>query len=570
MNNIFSIKIGGAAGQGIKSAGLMLAKQATRSGFNTYDYTEYPSLIRGGHNVMQIVIGEEEVLAPTQKLDLLIALNQETINLHLTELTNGSGIVFDNEGGVDTSKIGSGVNLFGVPLKKIAQDCSGGEVVMNTVALGSALALLSGNLEIFNKLLQETFASKPEVVELNQKAAKLGYDFALQNFSDKVKPILKPRPATSEKIILNGDDAVALGAIEGGMQFASIYPMSPISNILHILAENQEKYGFVYKQPEDEIAAINMAVGASIAGARSLTATSGGGFCLMVEGLGLAGMVETPLVVVIGSRPGPATGLPTWSEQGDLQFALNAAHGDFPKIVLAPGDAKETFELTAKALNLADKYQTPIILLIDKNICENDQSFEIFSSEGKIERGKLADGVLPTYERYILSEDGISPRGFAGSGNFFIANSDEHDSLGYSTEKIEERNEQMKKRMEKLLTCEKEDMEDPQLFGSAEADLTLVSWGSNKGAILQTLKNYPNVNFVHLTMLSPFPTEAVKNILKSSKYIIDVEENYTGQLARLIKEKTGIEVCEKLLKYDGRPFFIEEIEEKIKNTLKVS
>jgi 2-oxoglutarate/2-oxoacid ferredoxin oxidoreductase subunit alpha len=341
--------------------------------------------------------------------------------------------------------------------------------------------------------------------------------------------------------------------------------MSPTSNILHTLATNADKFGYVVKQVEDEISAINMAIGAGFAGARTLTTTSGGGFCLMTEGYGLAGMTETPVVIVEGMRTGPATGLPTWSEQGDLQFILHAHQSEFPRIVLAAGDAKEAFDLTMQAFNLADKYQTPVVVLADKNILENDQSYPLFDvSAYKIDRGKVTTKVSPDYQRYSLSPDGISPRAFPGSGNFLIANADEHDTFGYSTEEITTRTAMMEKRMQKLETCANEDMREPELFGPKDADITIVSWGSNKGSILQAIENFNNVNYLHITWMSPFPIESVKKVLAHAKHIIDVEANYTGQLANLITEKTGIKIKDRLLKYDGRQIFPEEIVDKIK------
>ncbi len=571
MAEIYSIKIGGAAGQGIKSAGLMLAKTATRSGYNIHTYTEYPSLIRGGHNVMQILVSSEEVMAPSIKTDLLIALNQETIDLHVGELHEQSVILCDEEIFKGEALLGkaSPYETILVPLSKLANEAGGGELLINTVALGATVGLLGGDLEILQNLITENFSAKSEIVEANKIAAKLGYEFITQNHADKIKKTLNKTENFSPKMIINGNDGMTLGAIAGGLQFASIYPMTPITNLLHSLALYQEKYNFVFKQPEDEIAAVNMAIGASFAGARSLTATSGGGFCLMTEGLGLSGMTEIPLVIILGMRGGPSTGLPTWSENGDLKFALNAGHGDFPKIVLSAGDSREAFDLTKEALNLADKYQTPVILLVDKNVCENDQSFHVLETSSEINRGKLTWETIPDYQRHALSDDGISARSIPGKGNFFIANSDEHDTYGFDDDGIENRNDQMKKRMSKLQTCAKVDMPTPQIFGPQKADLTIVSWGSSKGAILEALKNFPNVNFLYLTWLNPFPTDVVRNILAESKYILDIESNFSGQLADLIREKTGIEIMDKMLKYDGRPIFTEEIEEKIESILKI-
>lgn len=585
----FSLKIGGYAGQGIKSAGLMFAKLATRSGYNIYTYSEYPSLIRGGHNTMQICFSEGEITGPSNKTDLLIALNQETITRHLGELVAGSGIIFDADKKYDFTKAEvhlPGVmaftslqpatlkeDIFPVPLSKLAKEAGGDEIVINTVALGVATGLFGGELKILKDLINEEFSGKKEeIIEMNHKAAELGYNFTNDNFADKLQKKLTPIKSGSNpqvpRMILNGNEATALGAIAGGVQFAAIYPMTPITGLLHMLAAYQEKYGFIYKQPEDEISAINMAIGASFAGARAMTATSGGGFCLMTEGYGLAGMTETPIVVIMGMRAGPATGLPTWSEQGDLRFILHAHQGDFPRIVLAAGDGKEAFDLTMQAFNLAEKYQTPVLILVDKNICENDQSYPYFdTSSYKIERGKFAMEKTNDYKRYAPEDDGISTRTIPGTGNFFLANSDEHNEYGYSDEESDNRRKQHKKRMNKLSTCTSQDMQPPKLYGSEKADVTIISWGSNKGSIMQAMKEFPNVNFLHLTWMNPFPADAVKKILSGAKRVIDLECNYTAQLAGLIREKTGIEIEDKFLKYDGRPFFVEEISEKLRRLM---
>jgi 2-oxoglutarate ferredoxin oxidoreductase subunit alpha len=564
-----SLKIGGQAGQGIKSVGLIFAKLATRSGFYIYTYTEYPSLIRGGHNAMQICVSEEEVTGPSIRTDLLIALNQETITKHLGELTPGSGLIFDADKKFDFTRVDAKINLFLVPLSKLAKVAGGEELLINVVALGAATALLGGELKIIKDLISEEFSGKKEeIIEMNHKAVEQGYNFAVENFADKLQKRLIPRPNIVPKMILNGDEAAALGAIAAGLQFAAIYPMTPITGLLHMLAAYQKKYGFIYKQPEDEISAINMAIGASFAGARAMTATSGGGFCLMTEGYGLAGMTETPIVIIMGMRPGPATGFPTWSEQGDLRFVLHAHQGDFPRIVLSPGDGKEVFDLTMQAFNLAEKYQTPVVVLVDKNICEDDQGFQYFDmSAYKIERGKFTTEKINDYKRYALEEDGISTRTIPGTGNFFLANSDEHNTYGYSDEESPNRKEQHKKRMTKLVTCEAQDMPSPKLYGPEKADITIVSWGSNKGNVLQAMKEFPNVNFLHLTWMNPFPADAVKKILSGAKHVVGIESNYTAQLAGLIREKTGIEIEDKFLKYDGRPFFVEEIAEKLRSII---
>lgn len=569
---VLSLKIGGEAGQGVKSAGLMLAKFATRAGFNIYDYLEYPSLIRGGHNVMQINISADPVTGPFTNCDFLIALNQDTINKHSEELVGGAGILVDGDKNYDLTRLPSTVKVFPVPLAKLAQASGGNALVSNTVALGATLGLLGGALTTLKAILTENFGAKgADITQINLAAVQAGYDYAVTTFARQLSTALASSgtvTSTVPQMVVNGTDACALAAIAAGLQFAAIYPMSPISGILATLAEHQEEYGYMYKQPEDELAAINMAIGASFAGARALTATSGGGFCLMTEGYGLAGMTETPVVIIEGMRGGPATGLPTWSEQGDLRMVLHAHQGEFPRLVLAAGDALEAFELTMEAFNLADVYQTPVVVLLDKNICDHDQNFPIFDTSAyRADRGTLMDRVDPGYSRYKLEPTGISPRAVAGSGNFFIANSDEHDEHGYSTEDTTMRQLQMHKRMSKLQTCAHKHMRGPKLFGPKDADLTIVSWGSTKGPILEALKSFPNVKYVHLTWLSPFPAQDVISALQGSKRLLNIECNYSAQLAGLIKEHTGIAIADNLLKYTGRPFFVEELTEKIARAL---
>lgn len=587
----FSFKIGGPAGFGIMSAGGTFSKIAVRSGYHIFDYTEYPSIVRGGHNVMQVTVDKAVVTAPVQHTDFLVALNQETIELHKNELIEGSGVLYDEQRSLETSHLPDYVNVFPIPLVKIAKDLGGLEVMRNTVALGASMALLGGKIQHLKDLIAEEFADKkPQIVEINQKVCQAGYDYALEHFGDKVKETLKPRNEVADSnpsdaqtdsgelldkssdIVITANEAVALGAIAAGMQFAAIYPMTPISNILHTLAPYQEKYGYVYKQPEDEISGINMALGASFAGARSMVATSGGGFCLMTEAYGLAGITETPIVIIEGMRGAPATGIPTWTEQGDLQFVLHAHQGDFPRIVLAAGDAREAFHLTMQAFNLAEKYQTPVVVMVDKMICESHQSFAPFDyTNYAIDRGNLTFEYQENFLRYADSSDGISPRTVPGSGNHFVANSDEHNPEGYSDEESANRNTQMKKRMRKLQTCQKQDMKGPIVYGPEKAEVTIVSWGSNKGSILQAMEEInasgPNVNFIYNQWMNPFPADEMRRLLLGAKYLLNIECNYSAQYAKLVKQQTGIDMLDHLLKYDGRPVYPEEIVKKVNTVI---
>ena len=568
----YTIKFGGEAGFGVMAAGLTISKLASRLGYYIFDYTEYPSLIRGGHNVIQTSISAEPIYAQYSNTDLLVALNQETLDLHVHEMSEGGVVLYDSDYVNNVSALSQNKSICAVamPLLSMIKEIDGSLIMRNTVALGAVARLLCVPFEEIKKVIDEGFEDKNEkILELNAKAYKSGFDYIEQHFSKHCKDILPKR--TGEKhYVLTGNEAISLAAISAGLGFAAIYPMTPTSNILHSLAPFQEKYGFIYKQPEDEISAINMAIGAAHCGARSMVATSGGGFCLMTEGYGLAGITETPVVIIEGMRGSPATGLPTWTEQGDLRFVLHAHQGDFPRIVLAAGDVQECFDLTFEAFNLADKYQTPVVVLVDKHVLEchiNVAELGKDSSKYQIHRGKIVENKDAKYVRYALSSDGVSPRTFPGTGNLTIANSDEHEESGYSTEDAKVRIDQMDKRMKKLETCAANDMPAPQVFGAADAEVTIVSWGSNKGAILEALKQLPNANYIHLTWVNPFPSEQLRKLLQTSKKILNVECNFSAQMHGLIQERTGIRIENNLLKYDGRPFYPGEIIKRVKELL---
>ena len=565
----FTFKIGGEAGYGVMSAGLKFAKIAVRSGYYTYDYTEYPSLVRGGHNVMQVSVSKDPVYAAFKTTDFLVALNQEAIDLHVHEFVQGGGILYDSTRIKDVSKIPEFVKKFPIPLTELVKSAGVSMIMRNTISLGATIGLLGGELHHLKDIISETFEHKStEIAKLNHNAAEEGYNYVLEHFKDDLHDFLGQQEKVHDLVVCTGNEASALGALAAGMNFAAIYPMTPTSNILHKIAPHQEEYGFVYKQPEDELAAINMAIGAAFAGARPMVATSGGGFCLMTEGYGLAGLTESPVVIVEGMRGSPATGLPTWNEQGDLRFVLHAHQGDFPRIVLAPGDVEETFDLTMKAFNLAEKYQTPVVVLIDKNICEGHMSVHPFDiSDFEVDRGDIILEKQDNFLRFADSKTGISTRSIPGSGNHFVANSDEHTAEGFSEESSENRIIQMNKRMRKLKTCEKEDMDEPVLYGPKDAELTIVSWGSNKGAILEALKKLDNVNYLHLVWVNPFPVEAVTTHLQNAKKILNIECNYSAQMNGIIMENTGIKIENQLLKYDGRPVYPSEIVERVQELL---
>lgn len=368
-------------------------------------------------------------------------------------------------------------------------------------------------------------------------------------------------------MVLTGNEAIALGALAGGLQFYSAYPMTPATSILHYLASIENQTNIVVKQTEDEISAINMALGASFAGVLSMTATSGGGLCLMAEGISMAGVAEIPLVIVNSMRPGPALGMPTWTSQGDLQFVLHIGHDEFPRIIFTPGDAKEAFELTKLSFELAEKYQLPVFILVDKYLSESDFSTQLFKKDHPAKRFSMADNLGPKdefYKRYKLTENGVSKRSIPGQkGGIHCCNSYEHDENGLGTEEGEMRIKMMDKRMKKMKLLEKE-IKGVSLFGPKKAKLSLISWGSNKGVILEALKELKNVNFLHLSCVWPFPKKEVEEFIKTSEKCYSIEGNATGQLTSLIKQETGL-TLQSVLKYDGRPFWVEEIIKKFTN-----
>ena len=572
--------IGGAAGYGIMTVGAMMGKIFTRLGLSVFDYVEYPSLIRGGHNAYYVRASSEEIFSQKKPVDILVALNRETIDKHKEELSANAAVLYDpNFTKVEEGEFPSTVLLFPIPLLEITKQVNADKVMINTVTLGASLALFYDDFSILEKIIQDAFGKKGEkVIAENLNTTKAGFDFVKKNFRDKYPLKIQSKP--QENLLIGGAEAVALGAIRSGVNFAAIYPMTPINTVLSTLVAQALKYNIIVKEPEDEIAGINMAIGASFAGARSMVATSGGGFCLMVEGLGLAAQTETPLVIIEGMRPGPGTGFPTWTEQGDLQFVMHAAHGDFPRIVLAPGDMNEAFDFTMHAFNLAEKYQLQVIVLVDKYLMESHASasaeeFKIQNSKFRIERGKiLTDEEVSSetdYKRYAFVEDGVSPRSLPGQmGGIALNGSDEHDDRGLYDEASENRIKMMDKRYKKLESA-LSDIPSPKLVGDTAPPLTILGFGSTKMPVVEAInwlkKDRINVNFLQVSYLSPFPSDVVSEIIKNAKKTLVIEGNKTGQFEALIREKTGLSVDHNFRKYDGRPFYPEEIVEKVKSIL---
>lgn len=580
--NELSILIGGEAGAGIARSGFLFAKICMRGGLHVFGTNDYQSLIRGGHNFYIARIDNEKVHSQTDYIDLLIALNAETVMLHKDGLVPDGGIIYDKDDiTLNSSTLDrKDLKLYPIPLKKIVREELKEQLLMrNTVALGAVVALADYDLTLLEGVLRDTF--RAEVAESNIKAAQIGYKYIKENFKNDFEYRLKKLEIVGKRrIFLSGNEAVGLGAIRAGCKLYAAYPMTPSTGVLHFMAANERKYNMIVMQSEGEIAAINMVAGAAFAGVRAMTATSGGGFCLMSEGLGMTGITETPAVIMLAQRPGPSTGLPTYSSQGDLRFVFHASQGEFPRVVIAPGDIEECFYETMRAFNWAEKYQLPVILLTDKYLVESQMSAEPFDANRvKIERGTLITGEYggeEEYKRHKITETGVSPRAIPlTKGTVVRTTANEHNEYGYTTEDPNMTTKMMDKRMRKLLhlakELEEENIKTTKLYGSEEVEATIVSWGSTKGSIREAMKLLNRegiaVNYLQILYLQPFPTGIVEKIMDKAKKTIVIENNKTSQLSSLIREYVLRDVDHKILKYDGRPFNPGYLYQRIKDVL---
>jgi 2-oxoglutarate ferredoxin oxidoreductase subunit alpha len=553
----FNFMVGGEAGQGVQSVGFLLAKVFARGGYHIFADQDYESRVRGGHNFFRVRVSNGKVNAIAEDVDILVALDRDSIELHQPEVVTQGIIIFDGEKvkGVN----GNNDSFFSVPLEKLAEEKTGAKLMLNTVALGAALAAVKYDLNILNTVLVDQFG-KGEVADRNIAAAKAGYDYVQSEHKGNFRKI-KPLSET-KRMLLTGNAAMALGAIAAGCKFMAAYPMTPASSIMEYMAAKSKDLDLVMVHAEDEIAAINMAIGAAYAGVRAMTATSGSGLCLMVEGIGLAGITETPIVIIDAQRPGPAVGLPTRTEQGDLQFVLHAHHGDFPRAVLAPATIEDAFWVMINAFNWAEKYQLPVIILTDQHLASSHATVDRFDlSQVIIDRGLLfseEENNPLEYMRHMVTRSGISPRAFPGLGKaLVVTDCDEHDEKGHLTEDAGERTAQVQKRLRKIFPLKKE-TGTPKKYGSRGAETTLIGWGSTYGAIHGAVdilrREDASVNMIHLSELWPFPAKAVTNAVSRARNSYVIENNATGQLARLIKAETGYDVSGRILKFDGRPF----------------
>ncbi|SET09221.1 2-oxoglutarate ferredoxin oxidoreductase subunit alpha [Natronincola peptidivorans] len=552
----YNILIGGEAGQGMDTLAALLEKILKRQGYYVFSNKDYMSRIRGGHNFIQIRFGTETITSHHPALDVIVALDKNTIDLHKEKLQEEGVILCDAGIEVDDKR---GMSL---PLKEIAKDI-GNTKVFGSIALGVVLRLFGLDINKAEEVFEEKF--NQELSRRNLQALEKGYSLT------DIKYHLDKAPE-DQHIYINSNQAIALGALAGGVSFYSGYPMTPGTSIMTYLSGKQEDANIVVEQVEDEIAAINMAIGASYAGTRAMTGTSGGGFSLMVEALGLAGIMETPLVVANIQRPGPATGFPTRTEQGDLSFVLTASHGEIPRMVLAVRNAEDAFYQTVRALNIADKYQMLVVILGDQYLSDATETIQPFDfSNISIDRHIAGEEALQdgAYKRYRLTEDGLSPRIIPGKheGQVVLVDSDEHNEEGHITESAEVRIQMVNKRMKRMEAL-KEELIEPNYFGVEKPEILLLGWGSMNGPLNEAVeilqKENIDVGALVFGDLYPLPTKLLEKYSGNAAQIINVEQNYTGQLAKLIRQETGIPCQKSILKYDGRQMSGYEIYKRVK------
>jgi 2-oxoglutarate ferredoxin oxidoreductase subunit alpha len=581
----FAVGIGGENGQGIASTGDILARIFARRGLNLNAYNAYQSIIRGGHTFLTIRASDGPVRSMGDKIDVFIPLNQDTMNRHLHLLKSGACALYDNEK-IKPGQAADGVQLCPMPIKDLTK---GNKLAANTAALGATLQLIGIESEPLEAVVTRQFKKKGDaVVAENIAIARAGYEYAATHF--KAFPWKTPRLEKPLGVI-TGNQATAMGGAAAGVKFYAAYPMSPSTGVLMWMAQHARQLGIMVRQVEDEIGVMNMVIGAAHAGCRAMCATSGGGFALMTEAVGMAGMIETPVVCVDVQRAGPATGVPTKTEQGDLWQVLGAGQGDYPRIIVAPSSQVDLFKTVPELFNLVDKYQCPGLVLADLLISEGTSSIapDDLDFNVKIERGEL---ILPNgnghaanlgsgyndnaYWRYKDTPSGISPRAVPGlAGHIYVAATDEHDEDGtlISDEftNPHKRRKMVEKRARKMEAAVK-DIAPPKLIGPESAAVTLVGWGSTQGVIREAVEKLAGeegivANQLHIKWIVPFHTAEISCILSQSKQVIIVENNFSGQFARYLRSETGFDAHGHIRKYDGEPFMPHHIVEAVKQQL---
>lgn len=559
MKKRFSVKFGGQSGQGINTLGELLAKCIKNSGYKIFANREYPSLIKGGIASYQIDFSDIEILSSSKFTDILACLESDSIHEYI-HMVNKNGLIlhsindfnFTDEENKYIKK--KRIEVIYIDAIKIAEDINAPKIMANMILLGYVTSLISMNKKELERLVNKYFKNKNIDIDAEIRCINAGYNLDRPKIF-KFQNTFKKKNGWNKSKVITGNQIIALGAISAGCRAYYAYPMTPSTPILEILGNTYKQTGILVKQAESEITAIQMTMGSMYMGTRAFTATSGGGFDLMTETLSSAGMTEIPLVVVLGQRPGPATGGPTWTASGDLDVALNAGHGEFPRCVLSTSDALDSYELIQKAFNIAEEYQIPVILLTEKQNAEALFNIGNLPKPLKIQRG-LRDGKY----RYEITETGISPRWIPTKGKkTYLTNSDEHTEQGYSTENGDEVLQMYEKRMNKLQTL-KNHIPEPKYIGSTKANTIFVTFGTPKNALLDAMnETNKEIAILQYQYIYPLRYEKILELDKQKKRLVLIENNKTGQLGKLIRKECGYEFKEKLLKYDSRPFFVEDI-----------
>ncbi|WP_284009811.1 2-oxoacid:acceptor oxidoreductase subunit alpha [Haloarcula pelagica] len=571
--------IGGEAGDGIDSTGKIFAQALSRAGRHVFTSKDFASRIRGGYTAYKVRTSVDRVESVVDRLDILIALTERTIHENEDELHEDSVIIYDGERStMQDVEVPHGATALEVPLKRLAED-AGGAIMLNVVALGAACEVTSFPIENLDESLQKRFGDKGEaIVENNKKAARMGQEYVQEEYDEEFDYSMETTDA--DYVLLNGDEAIGMGAIAAGCRFYAGYPITPATDVMEYMTGRVDQFGGKVVQAEDELSAINMALGAARAGARAMTATSGPGIDLMTETFGLVATSETPLVICDVMRSGPSTGMPTKQEQGDLNMTLYGGHGEIPRFVVAPTTVSECFWKTVEAFNLAEKYQTPVFLVSDLAMAVTEQTFspETFDmDEVEVDRGKVVDedeigawlDEQGRFQAHFPAADGVSPRAFPGTADgAHMTTGLEHDELGRRTEDTDVRIEQVDKRQRKVETAREQEEFDYREFGDPDADTLIISWGSNEGAMREGLELLDaeghNVRFISVPYI--FPRPDLTDEVQAAEEVIVVECNATGQFADII-EHDVLERVERINKYNGVRFKADELAAEVKQTL---
>ncbi|MBN8434669.1 2-oxoacid:acceptor oxidoreductase subunit alpha [Priestia flexa] len=571
-----SWKVGGQQGEGIESTGEIFSTALNRLGYYLYGYRHFSSRIKGGHTNNKIRVSTTQVRSVSDDLDILVAFDQETIDVNVHELRQGGIVIGDAKFKPALPESCTTATLYSVPFTEIATEL-GTSLMKNMVAVGASSAVLHIDTDVFEEVVLEIFGRKgQQVVQKNMEAIKRGAEYIREQLGENLET-MRLEPADGQKrMFMIGNDAIALGAVAGGARFMPAYPITPASEIMEYLIKKLPQFGGTVIQTEDEIAACTMAIGANYAGVRALTASAGPGLSLMMESIGLAGITEQPIVIIDTQRGGPSTGLPTKQEQSDLMAMIYGTHGEIPKIVMAPSTVEEAFYDTIEAFNLAEEYQCPVIMLTDLQLSLGKQSVNPLDySRIQIRRGKLQEDELPEleakeyYKRYEVTKDGVSPRVVPGMKNgIHHVTGVEHDETGKPSESPINRNNQMDKRMRKLDSIQ---FKTPIHLYSDEvdSDVLFVGFNSTRGAIEEAMERLEadglRVNHAHIRLIHPFPVDEILPYVNGAKKVIVVENNATGQLANILKMNVGNHhKVQSILKYDGNPFLPQEVYTKSK------